>query len=121
MRAPYNKPTPKTKKRLASGTLKEASEYGPLEIDINALVEKMLGSESVQEELLKTATKRLQTKDEVDMIKAILSEYLDAYMILGYGVDGKRVIVKSTKTNQDEDSIIEMLRFVFMRMVQSGD
>jgi len=118
MRAPYNKPTEKTKKRLASKTLSKASELGPLEIDINTLVEKMLGSKNIQEEILRTATKRLQTKDEIDNLKAILSEYLDSFILLGYGVEGNRVIIKHTKTSKDEDSIIEMFRFVFMRMVQ---
>ena len=134
MRAPNNKPTEKTKRRIKqerkrllrnkmppqtpSQTPSEPSQY--VEMDFNNLVQSMLDREEIQKELTKEATKRLDTQQSIEIVKNILSEYFTSFLVLGYGVDGNRVIIKNTITDMDEDSLIEMLRYVFMRMINNG-
>lgn len=129
MKAPISKPTPKTEKRLAASanplealTPPANGEY--VQIDLQELVSKMLGaeqdSELVTNEIIQEAYKRLETEDEIDSVKAILSEFFDSYMLLGYGVGGKRTIIRHAKSDRDDDSIVELLRYVFMRMMQGG-
>ena len=123
MIAPKQELTEKAKQKIASkqafsDKINGSKESPLVKIDVQTLLERMLNDENVQKEIEAEAIKKLDTKESVDAVKAILGEYLDSYMILGYGIDGSRIILKKTKTNRDEDSIIEMLRCVFMSMIQ---
>jgi hypothetical protein len=128
MKAPNNKPTEKTEQRI------EAERLGPkitklgdlgddtqfIELDIKDLVKQMLTTESVQQEITKEATKRLDKEETVGAVKSILSEYFNAFIILGYGVNGDRIVIKETKSDMGDDSIIEVLRYVLMKMVHGN-
>lgn len=116
MRAPNNKPTQKTEERLAD-TANDVTELPPVkEIDITTLLQELLGEEDV----LSIASKRLDSAEDITNIKAILSEYFESFLIMGYGVEGKRILIKHSQNEKDEDSLVEMLRFVFMKMIQGG-
>lgn len=126
MRAPNDKPTEKTERRLASQSLsnnpnKDVPQY--IEVDLKTLVQELIGEDSANapEDILTTnAIKRIDTKEAITTVKAILGEYFDCYMLMGYGVDGKRTIIRQAKTDQHVDSILEMFRYVFMRLVQGS-
>ena len=121
MRAPYNKPTEKTEKRISKKPpipISQNNNLSLVELDLPSLIEKVLQDEHIQDEIHIEATKRLNTEESIKSVKAILSEYFDSFMVLGYDVDGDRLIVKHTKTDRDDDSMLEMLRYVFMTMLQ---
>ena len=119
MRAPNNKPTEKTEKRLSQNhNLSSDTKY--IELDINTLIQQMFNTPDVKNEITKQATKRLNTQQSATMVKNILSEYFNSFMLLGYGVDGDRVIIKNTTTDMEEDSLVELVRYVFMRMMQGS-
>ena len=121
MRAPTNKPTEKTEKRLANtSTNKPAvNESQYVKVDIQSVIQKMLEDGTLQNELSKEATKQLTTRQAVNTVKNILSEYFDCFMLMGYGVDGRRTIIRHSKTDRDEDSIVELLRYVLIRIMQN--
>jgi hypothetical protein len=123
MMAPNTKPTEKTEKRLSQmgvSPLPDQPDKQIIKVDMNALIKNMLNDEDMQGEIYREASRRLDTEEAVDRLKLMLTEYLDTFMIIGYGVDANRIIVKHSKNDRDDDSLIEILRYVFMRMVQ-GD
>lgn len=65
-----------------------------------------------------TKKKRLETENDVKALCAQISEYLDCFAIVGYDINKNRVIIKKTKTHQDEDSLIESMKYMFYRMTQ---
>jgi len=109
-----NKKSPKKPKPLRSVKPPIAKVT---EEDLQELLESVLSSEDIQEEILKDATKRLNTEQAVGTVKSLMSEYFSTFMILGYDVNGNRMIIKHTRTHRDEDSLMEMLRYVIMRML----
>ena len=78
----------------------------------------MINEEISQDTYTMNATKSLSTEQDIQTLKQILAEYFDSFMVLGYGINGNRIIIRYTKTDKDEDSLLEMLRHVFMRTIQ---
>ena len=66
------------------------------------------------------ASKKMDSEDALKTVKSTLSEYLNAYIFLGYDINGTRIVVKHTESDLYEDSIIELLRFVFMRIINGS-
>ena len=117
MRAPNDKPT---EKALAKAGIPIPDTQDFVEVDLNTLLEKILGSEHVQEELTIAATKRLDTEEAKTTVKAIMSEYLSSYIILGYDVNKDRIVIKHTPSDQDDDSIIELIRYALMKLINGS-
>lgn len=117
MRAHNDNPTDKMKKNLKKQPLHPAPANECVEIDLNKLINEIL-NDATKAEVNKTVTKRIDSEEVIIRIKAILSEYFDSFMLMGYDVNGKRVVLRHAKTNKDEDSLMEMIRYIFIRMVQ---
>ena len=121
MRAPNNKPTEKAEKRLAGQDDILGEENSPMaEMDINTLLKTLLDNEPIQNKATPVASKHIHTENDMLNIRAIVSEYFDSFLILGYSIDGKRVVIKKCDNDKDEDSLVEVLRFVFMKMIQGN-
>ncbi len=118
MRAPNNKPTEKTEQRLAEEERLLNSK--PIKMDIGSILENLFEDEKVQEEILAEASKRLDTEESINNVKYILSEFFNSFLVLGYGVDGERIIIKKCDSDKDDDSLIEILRHVFMKTIQGN-
>lgn len=118
MKAPYNKPTEKTEKRLASKQISIGSNTQVVAVNLNDVLSKITKDKDLQNYIRNEATKRIDSEESVESIKVILSEYFNSFIVLGYGVDGERIIIKDTRTDRDSDSILEMLRYVIVRMIQ---
>jgi hypothetical protein len=122
MRSPFNQHTDKTKKRL-----EKDSKPVSVGMDFTSLVQSILSDPEIQQNLEIVqessieATKRIDTKESVRVLKNILSEYFDSFMIMGYDVNGERTVVRSTKNDKDDDAAIELLRFVLLRMINKGN
>lgn len=54
------------------------------------------------------------------VIKAMLSEYMACFALLGYDIDGNRIIIKWAPSDQAEDSLIELVRCIFLNIAQNG-
>ena len=100
---------------IQSNTPPSKTKY--IELNINDVMQKMMQQESIKEFIHKEAIKRLDTEEEIKNLTAILTEFFSTFIVLGYGVDGNRIVIKHTKTDRDEDSIVEVLRYVFMRII----
>lgn len=134
MKAPILLPTEKEKTIMRLETQKSVSSLTnptpivnpnqdskrKVEVNIDNVVEYILRQDGVKEGIQLEANKQIDTEDSIKKIRATLSEYLNSYLFLGYDINRNRIIVRETKNDQDEDSLIEMLRFVFFRIVNGG-
>lgn len=53
-------------------------------------------------------------KELRDTLKGIVSEYLDSFYIFGYDIDGKTVLVKGAKSDQQFDALDTLAIRLFM-------
>jgi hypothetical protein len=54
-------------------------------------------------------------KRDLSLLKSIVGEYLDSFLVFGYNTDGDRVIVQNFKTAKDRDAVIEFLKTIFLK------
>ena len=54
-------------------------------------------------------------KRDLTLLKSIVGEYLDSFLVFGYNTDGDRVIVQNFKTAKDRDAVIEFLKTIFLK------
>jgi predicted NodU family carbamoyl transferase len=52
---------------------------------------------------------------DLSILRDIITEYLDAYILFGYNLEGERVIVQQFKTPKDRDAIMDFLKTIFLR------
>jgi len=54
------------------------------------------------------------------LLKSVITEYLDCYMLFGYNTQGERIIVQHASTPKDRDAVLEFLKTIFMQQQQSN-
>jgi hypothetical protein len=54
-------------------------------------------------------------KRDFSMLKDHISEYLDSFLILGYTMEGERIVIQAFKTAKDRDAIVEFLKTIFIK------
>lgn len=52
---------------------------------------------------------------DLSILKNNLCEYMDTFLVLGYTMEGERVIMQNFKTCRDRDAIVEFLKTVFLK------
>lgn len=57
---------------------------------------------------------------DLGLLKAIVSEYLDSFIVFGYTLDGERVILQNYQKARDRDAIMEFLKTIFIKQQQEG-
>lgn len=65
--------------------------------------------------LRKEAQNTQVIKRDFSMLKDHIAEYLDSFLVLGYTLEGDRVVIQAFKTPKDRDAIVEFLKTVFIR------
>ena len=87
-------------------------------LNLTEKTEKRLTNKSISNtssnETLQKIYKKLNTEESVNIVKTILTEYFNNYMLIGYDIAGDRVVIHHAKNNKDEDAVIELLRYVLM-------
>jgi hypothetical protein len=74
-------------------------------------------------ELKKSMDKWLKTNEgknsiivrDLTILKGIIEEYLNSFIVLGYTMDGERVILQSYGSPKDKDALMEFLKNVFIQ------
>lgn len=61
------------------------------------------------------AQNNMITKRDLGLLKSIVGEYLDSFLVFGYNTDGDRVIVQNFKTAKDRDAVMEFLKTIFLK------
>jgi hypothetical protein len=57
---------------------------------------------------------------DLGLLKSIITEYLDSFLLFGYNLDGERVILQSFNKSRDRDAIMEFLKIVFIKQQQEN-
>lgn len=57
---------------------------------------------------------------DLGILKGINEEYLDSFLVLGYTMDGERVIMQSYKSPKEKDALMEFLKVVFLQNHHGG-
>lgn len=54
-------------------------------------------------------------KRDISILKNSLVEYLDSFLVLGYTMEGDRIVMQHFKTPKDRDAIVEFLKTIFLK------
>jgi hypothetical protein len=57
---------------------------------------------------------------DLGLLKAIVSEYLDSFIVFGYTLEGERVILQNYEKARDRDAIMEFLKTIFIKQQQEN-
>jgi uncharacterized protein (UPF0297 family) len=55
------------------------------------------------------------SKRDFALLKGIISEYMDCYLLFGYNINGDRVIIQNFNKPRDRDAIMEFLKTIFLK------
>jgi len=55
------------------------------------------------------------TKRDFALLKGIISEYMDCFLIFGYNTRGERIMIQSFNKPRDRDAIMEFLKTIFLK------
>jgi hypothetical protein len=48
------------------------------------------------------------------LLKSVITEYLDSYLLIGYNTIGDRILIQHAASAKDQDAIVEFLKNVFL-------
>lgn len=57
---------------------------------------------------------------DLGLLKSIIGEYLDSFILFGYNLEGERVILQSFSKARDRDALMEFLKIVFIKQQQEN-
>lgn len=57
---------------------------------------------------------------DLGLLKSIITEYLDSFILFGYNLDGERVILQNFNKARDRDALMEFLKIVFIKQQQEN-
>jgi hypothetical protein len=52
---------------------------------------------------------------DLGILKGIITEYLDTFLVFGYNINGERIILQNFKNARDRDAIMEFLKTIFLK------
>lgn len=86
-------------------------------------IEKKLYDALNSVELKKSMDRWLKTNEgkhsvvlrDLSILRGIIEEYLSSFLLLGYTMDGERVILQGYETPKDKDAVMEFLKNVFIQ------
>jgi|688.fasta_scaffold48893_3 hypothetical protein len=102
----------------SSSHLQKVNEEKSLE-EIRDVVFSSINNVELQKSL-DTWLKRNLNNDKIilrdlNILKTLISEYLDAFITFGYNLQGERVIIQQFKNPKDRDAIMEFFKTVFIK------
>jgi len=106
------KKQPKKPKTAVPETSTDVYPIGDLTI-LKEAIKKQLAIEN-------KIARPIDTNQDVKELVARNSEYLDCFLIIGYDLDGNRIIIKKADSAQQNDSLNESLRYTLYRTL-GGD
>ena len=57
---------------------------------------------------------------DLALLKSIITEYLDCFLLVGYNLEGERIILQNFNKARDRDAIMEFLKIVFIKQQQDN-
>lgn len=127
---------PKKSKKLLKNSQNPSLSAGLCEIK-PAVVKKKIDMKDVSEKIFNEVNRKELEKSldkwlkdnhtqnaiamrDLGILKAIVSEYLDSFIVFGYTLDGERVILQNYQKARDRDAIMEFLKTIFIKQQQEN-
>jgi len=96
-------------------------------VEMDQITEKVF-DELNKKELEKSLDRWLKTNSDrnsiamrdLGLLKSIITEYLDTFILFGYNIDGERIILQHYTSPKDRDAIMEFLKTIFIRQQQDN-
>jgi hypothetical protein len=57
-----------------------------------------------------TRKRNIENMDDYITLEQTVTEFLDTFLLIGYNLEGQRVMIQHTRNNRDQDALIELLR-----------
>jgi len=57
---------------------------------------------------------------DLELLSSIITEYMDSFIMLGYNLEGERVVIQHYHKPKDRDAMMEFLKIVFFKY-QNGE
>jgi hypothetical protein len=68
---------------------------------------------SIDKWLKENKKEHMITARDLGILKGIMCEYLDVFLVFGYNTEGDRIILQNFKNARDRDAIMEFLKTIF--------
>jgi hypothetical protein len=52
---------------------------------------------------------------DLSLLKSLVGEYLDVFLLFGYNTEGERIVIQNFKNARDRDAIMEFLKTIFLK------
>jgi hypothetical protein len=62
---------------------------------------------------------RVEERDYL-LLKSLITEYLDSYVLFGYNTKGQRILIQHAELAKDRDALSEFQKNIFMQQQQSN-
>jgi len=100
----------------------EQRPHLPTDKELQELSESMTLdiSKTLHQEIQKSVSKA-RTEQDYEYLQQIVTEYLKCFIIIGYSLDGKAVVIGQANNPQDHNSLVEHLRQTFIRVMQKSN
>lgn len=82
---------------------------------INKLIESSM--KAYQQTIADEDEQRQKTRDDVEALQHIVSEFLNDFIIIGHTVSDRRVVIRNAKTPGDIDKLSELTKRVLIKLM----
>ena len=100
----------------------KVESFGMTSEEIKILNEKVFSAinnlelqKSLDKWLKENSQNNMIAKRDLGLLKSLVGEYLDSFLLFGYNIDGDRIIVQNFKTAKDRDAVMEFLKTIFLK------
>jgi len=107
---------------LSSQKLQNAPSGAMTKEEIKTLNEKVFSAvnnlelqKSIDRWLKENAQNNQIIKRDIALLKGMVSEYMDCFLMFGYNTEGERIIIQNFKNARDRDAIMEFLKTIFFK------
>jgi hypothetical protein len=115
------------KRNTAKKTITENLSSINDEVVMKEVAEKIFGQinnkeleKSLDRWLKENSNRTAITLRDLELLKSIITEYLDTFIVFGYNVEGERTILQHYTTARDRDAIMEFLKTIFIKQQQDN-
>jgi len=67
----------------------------------------------------KTSIRKISALKDLKTLETLVSEFLKSFIIIGYTLNGEKIVIGHVLTQQDNDALTEHLRQTFMRVMNN--
>lgn len=108
---------------LSSSSIKQSmskKEVEDLQKKVFAAVNELELQKSLDRWLKENKQQHQVVMRDLGVLKAIIGEYLDSFILFGYNLEGERVILQNFSKAKDRDALMEFLKIVFIKQQQDN-